>query len=59
MTYQVLKNGKIVRTFKDAERAIGYVADQTGKAPEFVAEETRKGRIVLNDQGDQAEWEIL
>lgn len=58
MTYRVLKNGRCVRKYKDAEQAIGHVADATGKDREFIAEETRGGWPIVQDDGDQAEWRI-
>lgn len=59
MSYQVLKNSRVVGHYADAEDAIGRIADETGKDREFIAEEIRAGHPILQDDGDQTEWEVL
>lgn len=38
--------GEVLGRFPDAEQAVGFVADLTGRHPEHVAEETRAGHSI-------------
>lgn len=55
---RVLRNERCVKRVATVEDGVSHIADATGKHPEFIFDEVRHNRAVVNDQGDQAEWFI-
>lgn len=55
---RVLRNERCVKRVATLEDGVSHIADQTGKHPEFIFDEVRHNRAIVNDQGDQAAWFI-